>query len=222
MLIKVLRFGKYLVVDIYYLFIFSLNRKKYIYKKYDRVVILGAGRSLIEFDLKLQSTDLVILLNGVGEDFRISEGIDKIWLIEDKKAWINYRETVLKRNILTVIPQDIFINRSNIQAVSFMRSSEFLSNWYYSDRINFWGGTVAYLALQIALRSMAKSVHLAGIDMYNTAHYKDEYYCEDKQWNTPVVERMYDSMCFLLKKALKQGIVVTSESDTFDHLGVNK
>lgn len=219
---KALRIIKYVLLDIYYLVLYYFNPNKYQYKEYDRVLILGAGRSLLNFNWEFKSSDLIILLNGVGEDYDIPGDYDSIWLIEDKKAWSNYKESVCKTSKIAIVPQDIYTNCENIKAIPFIRSTEFINNWFYSKSLYFWGGTVAYLALQIAKNSKVQCIHLAGIDMYKSENYRLNYYGKNKTWNAPVVDRMLASMTYILKKLLSHGIVITSESNTFDHIGLNK
>ena len=144
-------------------------------------------------------------------------------IIEDKKAFKNYKHKLISIDCKIILPVDLSLKK-NVIKIPFVRLVGLKLFGFYLSRFFYtWGGTVTYLALQIANRMGAKEIHLCGVDMYvEKSHYKNNYYHKDKEWNIPDVQRMIRFMEWIIIRFQKKGIKITSESEYFNYLGVNQ
>ena len=184
-----------------------------------RCFVMGNAPSLNEMDLRKLSDERVFVCNGAYElAHRI--GFKKSMLvIEDRLVMADhYNEVNTIEDMPIFIPSDLkkFIRSDRIVETFFCRSfDENSPEWPPFVSVNqdrpvfYWGGTVAYLALELAAWMGFSEIYIIGVDLdyvipesvvqkgsvlLSTAddpnHYSKDYFGPGKRWHVPRPDRM--------------------------------
>jgi hypothetical protein len=199
-----------------------------------RCFIVGNGPSLKEMDLGLLKNDFGIVFNGA---FELREYFqeDKLFhAVEDRLVLEDHQEAINALSGSVFLPSDLlhFVSSSNPIVTEFHRScSENDPKWPPFVDIEaeypvfFWGGTVAYFGLQLALWLGFDEVFFIGVDLSYTIpesviqkgavltsteddpnHYKPGYFGAGLRWHVPNPERMSLAFERVAKKGVKAKI----------------
>lgn len=186
--------------------------------KNKRCFIVGNGPSLNKMELDLLKNDFCFIFNGA---FSLRKKINKekiFHVIEDRLVFADHLEAINKLDgklFLTSDLQSKVISKNPI-ICHFQRSnSEKSKNWprfvncKKDSPIFYWGGTVAYFALQLAAWMGFKEIYIIGVDLSYVVpestikrgavlesteddinHFEKDYFGKGKKWHIPNPERM--------------------------------
>jgi hypothetical protein len=136
------------------------------------VLLCGAGQSLKDIDSYISDYDLVFGLNGL---FRLKGGCQSFdyFFIEDRAAYNNYVHD--KSNVERLITVAGMPGNKSRQ-LNFLHQygfPSFLGNPKISTTGSsfFWGGSVAFFALNVLLVCRASKIGVLGVDLIDTNAY---------------------------------------------------
>lgn len=181
-------------------------------------VIVGNGPSLNKMNLELLEGRYCFFFNGAFDLRRYADPGKAIHVCEDRLVFEDHRTALNNLGGLKFFPSDLIhlVDCSDAIIVEFHRGyCESLRDWPpFVDHesefpIFYWGGTVAYLALQIAQWMGFSRIHIIGVDLTysipesverdgvvltSTAddinHYDPGYFGKGLRWHVPRPERM--------------------------------
>lgn len=184
----------------------------------ERCFIVGNGPSLKKMDLRLLKDEYGIVFNGAYE-LRSLFNINNLYhAVEDRLVLEDHQEKInnIKGNVF--LPSDLIhlVSGSNPIITEFHRAHpENNKTWPpFVDitselPIFYWGGTVAYYGLQLALWLGFDEVYIIGVDLSYSIpesvikkgsvllsteddpnHYKSDYFGAGLRWHVPKPERM--------------------------------
>lgn len=186
----------------------------------NRCFIIGSGPSIKKQNLSLLKNEITFGFNAF---YLIKDEIGFLptyYLIEDPFPAEDNADVINKLEGTTIIvPYDLkycIKPRNNVIYVNFDRVylnpidklfPHFANN---CEKKVYWGGTVAYMALQIADYLNYKDIYLLGIDLTyswpknhvsdsitskgsDSDHFHPDYFGKGKRWHDPKVERMQKS-----------------------------
>mgnify|MGYP001180169712 CR=1 FL=1 len=180
--------------------------------------IVGNGPSLKQLDLTRLYGKHCIFFNGAFDLRENTSPECRIHLCEDRLVFEDHQEKLNSLDGLLIYPSDLrhFINSKNPIILEFHRAySEKNKDWPQSVDINkkfpifYWGGTVAYLGLQVAQWMGFENIYIIGVDLSYSIpdsvikdgavltstdddpnHYKSSYFGKGLRWHLPEPERM--------------------------------
>jgi len=198
----------------------SLNRLKALRgsRSGERCFIVGNGPSLKNMDLTLLKDECGIVFNGAFElrnlfkDENLYHAVEDRLVLEDHQAAINN----LAGDVF--LPSDLshLVSGINPIVAEFHRGyPESRDTWPPFVDLNselpifYWGGTVAYFGLQLAVWLGFKEIYFIGMDLTYSIpdsviqkgmvlesteddpnHYKSDYFGAGLRWHVPMPERM--------------------------------
>lgn len=141
------------------------------------VLLCGAGESFNDFNSYLSDYDVVFGMNGL---FRLlgDSGDFDYFFIEDRAAYGNYvDEKSNSSKLITVagMPGNVKrqLNFIHKYGYPFFMKSPKISR---SGRCFFWGGSVAFFAMNVLLVSEASKIGVLGVDLCDTNGYAVDGY----------------------------------------------
>jgi len=182
-----------------------------------RCFIIGSGPSINKMDLSPLKNEITFGFNAF---YLISESIGFLptyYLIEDPlPAEDNANNVNRLSGTIKIFPWDLHYCLKPDSNTIYVHFDRYYSNYphpnfpQFSDnslKCVYWGGTVAYMALQLAYYMGIRDVYLIGIDLdykmpnYATedvivsresdaSHFHPDYFGPGKRWHDPKVERM--------------------------------
>lgn len=183
-----------------------------------RCFIVGNGPSLKEMDLGLLKNEFGIVFNGAFELREYFQEEKLFHAVEDRLVLEDHQDAINSLSGNVFLPSDLLhlVSTNNPIVTEFHRSfSENNQNWPPLIDIDseypvfFWGGTVAYYGLQLALWFGFEEVYFIGTDLSYTIpesviqngtvltstendpnHYKPGYFGAGLRWHVPNPERM--------------------------------
>jgi hypothetical protein len=204
-------------------------------KNPSRIVVVGNGPSLKEQDLELLRTEFTICTNAFYHAYETISWRPTVLTIEDplpavdNAAFFNGDSESIK-----LIPYDLkeVIRESESTAyLNFLRSYVHWSSKKWprfstdvSER-SYWGGTVSFLALQIAATLKPKDIILIGTDLSyvipksaevkgtvitstegDPNHFNSDYFGAGKKWHVPETHRMQSAFEYAFHALGQAGI----------------
>ncbi|WP_320820873.1 hypothetical protein [Thalassolituus sp.] len=198
----------------------SIARLRELKGKYngERCFIVGNGPSLRKMDLSLLKNEFGIVFNGAFE-LREYFAPDKLFhAVEDRLVLEDHQSAINELTGNVFLPSDLqhLVMSGNPIVTEFHRGfPESSENWppvldTSSDLpVFFWGGTVAYYGLQLAMWLGFEEVYFIGMDLSYSIpdsvkrkgnvlesteddpnHYKSSYFGAGLRWHVPRPERM--------------------------------
>ena len=187
------------------------------YKDYD-CVIVGNGPSLNKTDLTLLRGKYCFFFNGAF-DLRSYTDPDKIiHVCEDRLVFEDHRRQLNSLPGIKIFPSDLLhlISSEDAIVVEFHRGRpEKRTDWpgfvdkYSVCPVFYWGGTVAYLGLQLAQWMGFRRIFIIGVDLNYSIpdtvkkdglvltsteddpnHYRPSYFGKGLRWHVPMPDRM--------------------------------
>lgn len=184
----------------------------------ERCFIVGNGPSLKSMDLSLLKEDCGIVFNGAFELRSLFRAENLYHAVEDRLVLEDHREAINALPGRIFLPSDLrhLITGTNPIVTEFHRGApEYLKSWPpflepESDLpIFYWGGTVAYYGLQLAVWLGFEEIYFIGMDLSyaipdsviqkgsvllstedDPNHYKSDYFGAGFRWHVPQPERM--------------------------------
>lgn len=204
-------------------------------RKPERIVVVGNGPSLKTQDLELLASEFTICTNAFFHAYRMISWRPTVLTIEDPfPAADNADFYNSDAQSAKLIPYDLrkLIHESESTAyINFLRSYVHWTsrNWpRFSTNIgvrSYWGGTVSFLALQIAATFSPKEIILIGTDLSYVVpksakvaglvitsteddpnHFHPSYFGAGKKWHVPETERMQRSFEYAYQALAEAGI----------------
>jgi len=202
--------------------------------------IIGNGPSLGRMDLTRLQGKYCIFFNGAF-DLRENTTPDKrIHVCEDRLVFEDHIESLNSIEGLAIYPSDLshMIDNDNPIICEFHRGySESRNDWPPFVKLNsdmpifYWGGTVAYLGIQLAKWMGFKNIYIIGVDLTYSIpdsvisdgavltsteddpnHYKSSYFGKGLRWHVPQPERMLQAFKTVSKdKELSKNIFNAGE-----------
>ena len=180
--------------------------------------IVGNGPSLKKMDLSRLYGKHCIFFNGAFDLREYTKPECRIHLCEYRIVFEYHKDRLKSLDGLLIYPSDLLhlIDSENPVVVEFHRGySEHKKDWPKSLDLTskypifFWGGTVAYFALQVAQWMGFKNIYIIGVDLSYSIpesvikdgavltsteddpnHYKSSYFGEGLRWHVPEPDRM--------------------------------
>lgn len=142
-----------------------------------RVLLCGAGKSLKELELLAPDFDIIVGMNGLIREKELSHHFD-YFFIEDRAAYDNYiRDDSPNKKIVTVagMPGSHDRQLNFIHQYGFPRylKKPMLGE---SGKCFFWGGSVAYFAINVMLCCRASGIGVLGVDLLSIDAYANPSY----------------------------------------------
>ena len=187
------------------------------YAKFD-CVIVGNGPSLNEMDLTLLEGKYCFFFNGAFDLRKYADTGKAIHVCEDRLVFEDHQNALNSLSGLKFFPSDLvhLVESPDAVVVEFHRGHpESRQDWppfvdlQAALPIFYWGGTVAYLALQLAQWMGFGRIHIIGVDLTYTIpetverdgvvltstdddvnHYNPSYFGKGMRWHVPRPERM--------------------------------
>ena len=184
----------------------------------ERCFIVGNGPSLKDMDLSLLKNDCGIVFNGAFELRNLFKEENRYHVVEDRLVLEDHQDAINNLSGNVFLPSDLLhlITSSNPIITEFHRGyPESFKTWPPFLNVNaelpifYWGGTVAYFGLQLAVWLGFKEIYFIGMDLSysipNTVikrgsvlesteddpnHYKPGYFGAGLRWHVPKPERM--------------------------------
>ena len=181
-------------------------------------VIVGNGPSLNEMDLNHLKGKYCFFFNGAFDLRKYADEGKAIHVCEDRLVFEDHQKSLNNLDGLKFFPSDLVhrVKSPDALVVEFHRGyPENREDWppfvdLKADLpIFYWGGTVAYLALQLAQWMGFRRIHIIGVDLTysipdsverdgvvltSTAddvnHYDSGYFGKGLRWHVPRPERM--------------------------------
>ena len=199
--------------------------------KGQRAWVIGNGPSLTRLDLSLLADELTLGCNGLFLLFGELGWQPAYYLVEDCFAAEDNAEAI--NNIhgpVKVFPRDLrrfLAPDDNTVYVDFVRG-EYPGFPRFSeqcDRVMYWGGTVAYMMLQMAHWLGCNPIYLVGMDMSyrvpdrregttivsreaDVNHFHPDYFGPGKRWHEPNVKCMQRCLGHALESLQAKGVEV--------------
>lgn len=216
--------------------IFSKNELTALKNKFagKRCFIIGNGPSLNTQNLNLLKDDFTFVTNSFFLKFDELSFRPTFYLVEDHLvAEDNHREINNLENIQKFIPYDlshilkytpntIFLN---FKRAYYLKQSSFPQFSTDAEKKVFWGGTVTYLAIELAAHMGFEEIYLIGVDLSYSIpkdalikgsvitsqsddpnHFNSSYFGKGKRWHLPRVDRMQIAFSYAYKTLKKQNI----------------
>ena len=190
--------------------------------------IVGNGPSLKKMDLNRLNKKHCIFFNGAFDLRRFTTPECRIHLCEDRLVFEDHQEKLNSLDGLLIYPSDLLhlIKSKNPIITEFHRGHpERKEDWPKAVDLQskypifYWGGTVAYYGLQVALWMGFKNVYIIGVDLSYSIpesviqngsvltsteddpnHYKSSYFGKGLRWHVPMPERMQKAFSKLSNK----------------------
>jgi len=207
--------------------------------RYDRIFVIGNGPSLKHQDLNLLKGEFTICSNAFFHAYSDLSWRPTILTIEDPLPAIDNAEFFNNdTDSIKIIPHDL---RDIIRSDHYIK---FRRMWWeggppewplFSDNVwnvAYWGGTVSYLALQIAATFKPKEVILIGTDLTyevpesahvsgaivtstedDPNHFHPDYFGAGKRWHLPDVDRMQRALTKAYHELSSRGIVLMNATE---------
>ena len=197
----------------------------------ERCFIVGNGPSLNKMDLGVLKNEYGIVFNGAFELREYFQQENLFHVVEDRLVLEDHKEAINSLSGNVFLPSDLLhlINGDNPIVTEFHRGfSERKKEWPpFVDieaeyPIFYWGGTVAYFGLQLAMWLGFEEVFFIGVDLSyvipdtvikngsvlistedDPNHYKTGYFGAGLRWHVPNPERMSLAFERLSQKNLK-------------------
>lgn len=189
-------------------------------------VVIGGGPSLNKMDLSLLGEYVTIACNGFFLKFKDLEWRPDYYLVEDPLPALDNKTELEKLDCShKIFPFDLkhilFRGKGETTYVNFRRSKPFFrgKNFPYFLKDNafpefYWGGTVTYFSIQLAVYLGCNPIYLVGVDMNyvipktvrkkgieiisvlddDPNHFDPRYFGAGKKWHIPEVPRMQKSI----------------------------
>jgi hypothetical protein len=184
----------------------------------ERCFIVGNGPSLKDMDLSLLKNDCGIVFNGAFELRNLFQGENCYHAVEDRLVLEDHQDAINNLSGNVFLPSDLrhLVAGSNPIITEFHRGHpESFKTWPPFVNLNadfpifYWGGTVAYFGLQLAVWLGFKEIYFIGMDLSYSIpdtvikkgavlesteddpnHYKSSYFGAGLRWHVPRPERM--------------------------------
>lgn len=208
----------------------------------ERIVVVGNGPSLKRQDLNLLRDEFTICSNAFYHAYDGLSWRPTIVTVEDPLPAIDNAEYFNgDTESVKLVPYDLrhVINESDTSGyLNFRRSYRYhrSSRWPHfsgdARKETFWGGTVSYLALQIAATFRPRKVILIGTDLSyvipdsarvagtvitstedDPNHFSPDYFGAGKKWHLPETDRMQRAFTYAHKAMVKLGIELQNATD---------
>lgn len=184
--------------------------------------IIGNGPSLNTMNLNLMKDYITIACNAFYLKHNELNFIPTYYSVEDPlPAYDNRNEIMSLEKTTKIIPYDLkhrIKPADDTVYINFLRS--YILPWkkrfpYFSDnagKVVYWGGTVAYMNIQLAYYWGCNPIYLIGMDLNykipadikqkgivltsqnnDPNHFHPAYFGKGKKWHLPMVERMQKS-----------------------------
>ena len=205
----------------------------------ERCFIVGNGPSLNKMDLSKLKDESGIVFNGAYELRGLFKLENLYHAVEDRLVLEDHKTAINNLSGIVFLPSDLdhLITSNNPIITEFHRGfPESNSTWPPSVDLSseypifYWGGTVAYYGLQLALWLGFKEIYIIGVDLTyqipdsvkqdgavlesteaDPNHYKSSYFGPGLRWHVPQPERMLQafkqiSMSNLPAKTFNAGV----------------
>jgi hypothetical protein len=205
--------------------------------KGSRCFVIGNGPSLNQLDMGKLKDEITIGANRCFLGFDQWGFIVKYWTIEDKLVaddiqdqWNEFSGPV------KFVPNDLrhlLTNYNNVCLFNFTRESfdrkGVLPGFSDHPAELFWGGTVTYLMMQLAVVLGCNPIYLIGVDFHyvkpdhvtegerkvewtshgdDPNHFHPDYFGKDRKWHDPKLPRMRNAYISAKRFADKKGITI--------------
>lgn len=196
-----------------------------------RIFIIGNGPSLKDTNLRELKGEITIGCNALFLHFDQMGFVPTYYTLEDRLVAEDRGSEIARiRNTTKVFPLDLkqFVPDSNVLWINFLRYYPGFPG--FSDNLSeraFWGGTVTYLSIQLAVYLGSSSIFLVGMDHnYKTDinlvktglewksleddpnHFHPDYFGKGFRWHDPMVDRMEVAYRKALVETEKRGVKV--------------
>lgn len=212
-------------------------------------VIVGNGPSLNRMDLNLLKGKYCFFFNGAFDLRNYADPGKAIHVCEDRLVFEDHQNSLNNLDGLKFFPSDLvhLVESPDAVVVEFHRGyPESRQDWppfvdLGSDLpIFYWGGTVAYLALQLSQWMGFRRVHIIGVDLTYSVpdsverdgvvltsttddvnHYDPGYFGKGLRWHVPRPERMLRAFTKASTLTINQNVVnsgIGGNLNCFDRL----
>lgn len=152
-----------------------------------KVLLCGAGLSFNELDSHIHSYDLVFGMNGLYRQMYQSSAFD-FFFIEDRAAYHNYVGNFSNNTKLITVSG---MQGNKTRQLNFIHKYGF-PLFFKAPKLSktgncfFWGGSVAYFALNVLLVCKAKKIGVLGVDLVDSKAYAlDDYHSNNDKVMPP-------------------------------------
>ncbi len=187
--------------------------------KNKRCFVMGNGPSLNQLDMTKLKNEITFGANRCFLGFDNWGFKTTYWTIEDKLVAEDVQDqwNDLKGPV-KFIPKDLYhlvTNYNNVCSVNFSRENfekkRMVPRFSNNALEMFWGGTVTYLMIQLAVLMGCNPIYLIGVDFYyikpdhvtegvkknewishgdDPNHFHPDYFGKNRKWHDPMVDRM--------------------------------
>lgn len=184
-----------------------------------RCFIVGNGPSLNSLDLTLLKNEHCFIFNGAYELAQSLQLQNAYLAIEDRLVLEDHATEINNLNLPRFIPSDLMhlISSDDVIETQFSRSASQKSEQWppfvdcdASCPVFYWGGTVAYYGIELAIWMGFSEIYIIGVDLSykipgdviqsgavllstgdDPNHYHKNYFGAGKRWHVPQPERMH-------------------------------
>ncbi|MDC3397299.1 DUF115 domain-containing protein [Flavobacteriales bacterium] len=200
------------------------------------IVLIGGGPSINKLDLSLLEEVHTVACNGFFLKMEELTWTPTYYVIEDPLPATDNADSVNAlrgttkvfpfefRNILQLTsPEDCYVNFRRSYALS--RGSNFPRFKERNEMDFFWGGTVMFFSIQLAVHLGCNPIYLIGVDLSyaipesvrksgavltstedDVNHFDPRYFGSGKRWHLPEVDRMQQSFNRALEYCQAHGV----------------